>query len=269
MHSVNKLLDLNQQAWDIQSRANQIWSVPVDEQTLLAAKAGNWQVILTPTKAVPAHWFGNVGKKKILCLASGGGQQVPVLAAAGAQVTSLDLSSEQLKKDLETCTAHNLDVVIEQGNMQDLSRFADASFDLIFHPCCNVFIPDPTPVWKECFRVLKAGGRLLSGFVNPIVYLFDHEIAQTTGELLVINSLPYSDLEQLNEKQQEEKILKGEPLEFGHTLQQQIGGQLSAGFALVDMYEDGWMDESWLITKYTDIAIATLAVKPGKGLIEN
>lgn len=86
---------------------------------------------------------------------------MPVLAAAGAQVTSFDLSDEQLKKDLETCKENNLDVLIEQGNMQDLSRFADASFDLIFHPCCNVFIPDPLPVWRECFRVLKEGANFL------------------------------------------------------------------------------------------------------------
>jgi len=259
--SSERLLDLNRNAWNIQSRANQIWSVPVNQQTIDSAKQGNWQVILTPTKPVPGNWFGTVANKGILCLASGGGQQVPVLAAAGAHVTSFDLSDEQLKKDLETCRENNLDVVIEQGNMQDLSRFADASFDLIFHPCCNVFIPDPMPVWRECFRVLKEGGRLLTGFVNPVVYLFDHNKAQETGQLVVVNHLPYSDLIHLSAEQQEAKVLRGEPLEFGHTLEEQIGGQLSAGFLLADMYEDGWFDQSWLLPEYTSIAVATLAIK--------
>ncbi len=65
-----------------------------------AAKAGHWQVILTPTKAVPKDWFGDLRNKEVLGLASGGGQQVPIFAAAGANVTSFDNSAEQLNKDL-------------------------------------------------------------------------------------------------------------------------------------------------------------------------
>lgn len=78
MLSSKRLLDLNRNAWNIQSRANQIWSVPANQQTIDSAKQGNWQVILTPTKPVPGNWFGTVANKRILCLASGGGQQVPV-----------------------------------------------------------------------------------------------------------------------------------------------------------------------------------------------
>ena len=63
------------------------------------AKIGEWEIILTPKLPVPREWFGDVRGKRILCLASGGGQQVPILAAAGANVVSFDLSDEQLAKD--------------------------------------------------------------------------------------------------------------------------------------------------------------------------
>ncbi len=41
--------------------------------------------------------------------------------------------------------------------MRDLSRFPDASFDIVFHPVSNIFIDDVRPVWKECHRVLRKG----------------------------------------------------------------------------------------------------------------
>ncbi|KAG1318310.1 hypothetical protein G6F63_015276 [Rhizopus arrhizus] len=55
-------------------------------------------VRLTP-RALPLDWLGDVRGRRILCLASGGGQQAPVLAAAGADVTVFDLSDGQLEQD--------------------------------------------------------------------------------------------------------------------------------------------------------------------------
>ena len=54
-----------------------------------------------------------------------------------------------------------------QGDRADLSVLPDASFDLVFHAVANVFAPDIEPVWREGARVLKPGGRLLAGFMNP------------------------------------------------------------------------------------------------------
>ena len=104
-----------------------------------AAKAGDWEVLLTPTKIVPQDWFGDIRGKDLLGLASGGGQQVPIFAAAGARVTSFDNSATQLAKDRLVAEREGLEVRFEQGDMADLSRFDDASFDLIFHPVSNVF----------------------------------------------------------------------------------------------------------------------------------
>jgi 2-polyprenyl-3-methyl-5-hydroxy-6-metoxy-1,4-benzoquinol methylase len=93
------ILEYNRQAWNRESLNDGEWSVPVSEEIISAARNGAWQVVLTPLKPVPKSWFGNLHGKKVLCLASGGGQQAPVLAAAGAIVVSFDLSDVQLEKD--------------------------------------------------------------------------------------------------------------------------------------------------------------------------
>ncbi len=55
-----------------------------------------------------------------------------------------------------------------------------------------------------------------------------------------VNRVPYSDLEARDAARIEQMRAKGEPLEFGHTLDNQLGGQLDAGFQLRALYEDGW-----------------------------
>ena len=162
------IFEHNRAAWDRESNVGSEWSRPVDSDVIGRARNGEWEILLTPRRPVPREWFGNLAGKDVLCLASGGGQQAPVLSAAGARVVSLDASEAQLAKDMEVATLHGLNVRCEHGDMADLSRFADGSFDLIFHPCSNCFVADVHPVWRECFRVLKPGGVLLAGFLNPL-----------------------------------------------------------------------------------------------------
>ena len=196
---------------------------------------------------------------EVLCLASGGGQQAPILAAAGARVTVFDNSPKQLEQDRKVALRGKLELITVEGDMTELSCLADESFDLIFHPCSNLFIPDVRPVWKEAFRVLRRGGTLLAGFLNPVLYLFDNRLAER-GLLQVRHALPYSDLGSLTKEECRRLIEKGEPLEFGHTLTDQIGGQTDAGFAITGFYEDH--HRTLPAAKYTPTYIATRAVKP-------
>ena len=116
----------NQVAWDNQSNQTESpWVKPVSSDEIAEARAGNWQVILTPTKPVPQEWFGDIRGKNLLGLASGGEQQVPLFAAAGAQVTSFDNPTAQLAKDEYVAQRDGLDIAFEQGDMADLSRFDD------------------------------------------------------------------------------------------------------------------------------------------------
>ncbi len=252
----------NEIAWDKQSSdAESHWVQPVGSAEVEAARRGDWQVILTPTKTVPEHWFGDIRDKDVLGLASGGGQQVPIFAAAGARVTSFDNSPQQLAKDRLVAERENLPIQYEQGDMADLSRFEDESFDLIFHPVSNVFSQHILPVWRHCARVLRPGGRLLSGFMNPDFFMFDHEVVDNGGPMEVRFALPYADIESLTEAQIMERQQRGEALEFSHTLESQIGGQLDAGLLLAGFYEDYWDTQTTPLNDFMPTSMATLAIK--------
>jgi len=254
-------LDHNRRAWNHGAMADSVWARPVDDAAIARAHAGSWEVLLTPRTPVPRAWFGSLVGKDVLCLASGGGQQAPILAAAGARVVSFDLSEEQLRKDQQVAERNQLNVRCVHGDMTDLGCFADASFDLIFHPASNVFVADLQPVWCECHRVLRPGGALLSGFMNPSVFLFDHDEADASGHLAVKYSLPYSDQASLSPAKLQAKLDAQEPLEFSHSLTAQIGGQIEAGFVIAGLYEDHWFDDTWRFSNLSPICIATRALR--------
>jgi SAM-dependent methyltransferase len=145
-----------------------------------------------------------------------------------------------------------------EGDAANLSAFKNESFDLIFNPVSTVFMQGVRAVWRECFRVLRRDGVLLTGSMNPVHYIFDLFKADE-GILEVEYSIPYSDLTSLSDDDREEYLKKGYPLEFGHSLTDLLGGQCAAGFVITDLYEDA-MTESPL-AKYHPNYIATRAVK--------
>jgi SAM-dependent methyltransferase len=251
----------NRKAWDAAVDRGSPWTVPVGPQQIAAARRGEWQIVLTPTKPIPRSWFPSFRNARILCLASGGGQQGPILAAVGtaegALVTVFDNSPAQLARDRVVADQEDLPLITVDGDMRDLSIFADGSFDLIVHPCSNLFVPDVRPVWAEARRVLRQGGVMLAGFPNPIQYIFDQQLADE-GILHVRHALPYSDLTSIEVEERDDYIAAEEALEFGHTLTDQIGGQIDAGFAITGFYEDRW--PGMLLANYTDTYVATRAV---------
>jgi len=209
---------------------------------------------LTPKKPVPHNWFPDLKGLKILGLASGGGQQGPILATLGADVTIFDNSEKQLQQDKILSDKFDLDIKTIQGDMKDLSVFADNSFDLIFNPCSILFVDNVLPVWKECFRVLKPNGILMKGLINPISFQLDEE------SLKLIYKQPFSDLHSLPIEKLEELKTNNEALAFGHSLTEQIGGQLDAGFTITSMFEDSWGGENKMDEFFPGF-IATRAVK--------
>jgi SAM-dependent methyltransferase len=251
--------EYNRGAWDHAVRAGNRWTVPVGPEVIAAARRGEWSVVLTPAKPVPREWFPPLAGAEVLCLASGGGQQGPVLAAAGAHVTVFDNSPAQLGQDRTVADRDGLLIATEEGDMADLSRFPDARFDLVFHPCSNAFVPNVLPVWRECFRVLRPGGTLLAGVCNPVQFLFDED-RLGKGECVVKYTIPYSDLVHLSADELCKFMSKNEPLVFGHTLEDQLGGQLAAGFLLAGLYEDTQPDEA--LGRVIPAYLATRAIKP-------
>jgi len=256
------VLEHNRTSWNRQAEQQCAWSQPVSAEDIAAARHGNLQVRLTPNR-LPAGWHDDVRGLRILCLASGGGQQAPLLAAAGARVTVFDASDGQLQLDRMVAQREHLALDLVQGDMRDLSVFADASFDLVFHPISNLYVPDIGPVWRECFRVLRSGGTLLSSFYNPVVFVGDRDPRFAEQELIRPRyPIPYSDLEQLDAPALDDKAQRGEALVFGHSLGAQIGGQLEAGFVLTGFYEDSQPHPRFVIDRYLPTFLATRARKP-------
>jgi SAM-dependent methyltransferase len=238
-HDHDNLLQYNRRAWNAQVAAANKWTVPVSADKVAAARQGDWQIVLTPNQPVSRDWFPDfsAGDTSVLLLAGGGGQQGPILAAAGARVTILDNSDAQLQQDRQMADRYGLAIETIDGDMAELTPLANESFDLIVHPCSNCFVPEILPVWKEAFRVLKPGGDLLSGFTNPVRFMFDDELMQV-GQLVVRHKIPYSDLSSIDERLQQKYRDENEPIAFGHTLTDQIAGQIEAGFRITGFYED-------------------------------
>ena len=250
----------NRAAWDRQVDAGDEWTRPVDAEVVERARRGDWSVVLIGYEPTPRAWFPDpVAGADVLCLASGGGQQAPVLAAAGARVTVFDNSPKQLEQDRFVAERDGLALSAVLGDMRDLSAFADASFDLVFHPVSNLFCPDLRPVWRECFRVLRPGGVLLAGFLNPDLYIFDAERLEH-GELQVRHALPYADLTHLSEEERARVLGADAPLEYSHTLTEQIGGQIDAGFVITAFAEAP--HHASITARYMPGYFATRALRP-------
>lgn len=165
----------------------------------------------------------------------------------------LDYSERQLESERTVAAREGYDINIVRGDMTKRLPFEDEEFDIIFHPVSNCYIEDVSHVWRECFRVLKKGGRLLAGLDNGLNFLFDE------SEERVTESLPYNPLK--NREQYERAMRSDWGLQFSHTIEEQIGGQLRAGFILRDVYED--VNSSGLLAEHGAPAFwATLAVKP-------
>lgn len=225
-----KYQDINAETIDRWIAEGWEWGRPISHEEYEAALEGKWDVVLTPTRKVPHEWLGDLRGKKILGLASGGGQQMPIFAALGAECTVLDYSRRQLESERMVAEREGYSIRIIRGDMTRPLPFADGEFDLIFHPVSNCYIREVKPVWKECWRVLRPGGVLLSGVDHYINYIVDSE------EREIVNALPFDPL--VNEEQRRQLERDDCGMQFSHTLEEQINGQLEAGFTLLSLYED-------------------------------
>lgn len=216
------------------------WSACATAEQLQKARSGQLEMTFGIDGRIPSDWLGDLRGKRVLCLAGAGGLQAPMMACAGAEVTVLDLSERMLDRDREVAAREGLSLRIEQGNMCDLSRFADASFDLVFNPPSLFYVPDVHPVFREVHRVLKPGGTFIMVSSNPIAYVCDWD--EAAGCYKAVNRMPYS---------AQEHDGQGEWVEYGHTMESYLGGQIAAGFVITGYLENQTEDitELYFITK--------------------
>ena len=181
---------------------------------------------------------------------------MPIFTRLGAECTILDYSDRQLEAERKVARREGYAISIIKGDMTQRLPFEDGSFDIIFHPVSNCYVEDVYHVWNECFRVLKSGGVLLAGFDNGLNFLFEDD-----NPLLVVNPLPFNPLKMPRERF-ERMAQNYEGIQFSHSIEEQLGGQLKAGFRLTDLYEDKDRENGMEIRKFAPQYMATRAVKP-------
>jgi SAM-dependent methyltransferase len=187
----------------------------------------------------PRGWLGkSVHGQRVLCLASGGGLQSVLLAAAGAEVTVVDLSPAMLEQDRRMASSRGLTLRIIEGSMDDLSMLADACFEVVIQPVSSCYVPDIVRVYQEVARVTVTAGLYLSqhkqptslqasalpgpqGYTIPEVYYRREPLPPTLGAY---------------------EHREGGALEFLHPWEQLIGGLCRSGFVIEDLQEPNYAD---------------------------
>jgi len=220
---VRRDLDHNQRAWDERVRRHERHT-----RTILPRD------LLDPLPILdPENWLaGNVRGKTVLCLASGGGLQSAMFAAAGAIVTVVDLSSAMLDQDREVAARHKLKVLALQASMDDLSMFPAGAFEIVLQPVSTCYVPDIGTVFREVARVTCEGAIYISQHKQPASLQADTlpnergyviaEPADRTGPLPPV--LPCHHRE-------------ADAIEYLHPWRAIIGGMCRAGFVIEDFVE--------------------------------
>ena len=245
---MDKLTRHNQARWEALAKANVAYSRPFLDLTLESA----WDVVDEQRVLRKLGWgsagTANIAGKNILCLAGGGGQQSAAFGLLGANVTVLDFSPTQLERDVEALQHYGLSAQLEQGDMRDLSRFADDSFDLVYHAFSINFVPNPDPVFAEVGRVLKSNGIYRVHCHNPFVMGLDE--TNWNGEGYPLKS-PYQEgavqFDELNWTFEDVDGAKKEvegPVEFRHTMHRLIAGIAGNHMVILGMWEELTKDEN-------------------------
>ena len=249
---MKKYQEINSQVIDQWAKQGWKWAQPISHADFIKAKDGDYDVLLTPNKRVPHFWLGDLRGKKILGLACGGAQQMPVFSALGGECTVFDNSAAQLASEKLVAEKEGYKIRIVKGDMSSALPFADEEFDLVFFPVANCYIEETDSLFLECARVLKKGGVLLSGLDIGINFLFD----ETESKL--INALPFNPLK--NPEQMKQLNIEKDGIQFSHSIEEDISGQLKAGFVLKDIFEDT-NDEGPLKEAHVACYLATYSIK--------
>jgi ubiquinone/menaquinone biosynthesis C-methylase UbiE len=179
-------------------------------------------------------WLGgDVRGKRLLCLAAGGGRQGPIYAAAGAEVTVVDLSPAMLELDREVSLERQLKIRTVEASMDDLSMLADRSFDIVIHPVSTCYVPDVRPVYLEVARIMVAGGIYVSQHKQPTSLQSDIEPYQ--GNYRVRHG--YYEKNPLPAESKPNLIREDGTLEYVHRWEELIGTMCAAGFFIEALSE--------------------------------
>ena len=214
--------DQNRAAWNRLASGSQFSKVASDEECqapLATLDSRGW---LPPS----------VAGLDVLCLASGGGWQSILYAAAGANVTVVDLSPEMLLLDQQEADRRGLKVRTIEASMDQLPMLADESFDIVHQPVSSCYVRDISRVYREIARLSRDGGLYISQHKQPTTLQISHRDEQdryTLGiEYYHDGPLP---------RVEDDAYRERGAVEFLHRWDDLVGELCRAGFVLEDLRE--------------------------------
>jgi SAM-dependent methyltransferase len=153
-------------------------------------------------------------------------------AAAGANVTVVDISPAMLELDRRVAEERRLTVRTVNASMEDLAMLAAAEFDIVIHPVSTCYLPRVDRVYREVARVTRSGGLYVSQHKQPA------SLQAAAGSCAKGYELtePYYRTGPLPEIAHSRHRESG-TLEFLHRWEELLGGMCRAGFAIEDIIE--------------------------------
>ena len=223
---MNDYAQKNAQMFDSWVEDGWEYGTPLSPEQCEMVRQGDYQLCLTSVTPVPKNWLpSNLKGKKVLGLASGGGQQMAILSLLGAKCTLIDISDAQLAADKMVAGREGYAIGITKGDISEPLPFKDNEFDLIIAPVSLCYIQKVEPVIKECARVLKDKGTLLIGFDIGTNFL-------SSDQHHIDTRFPYDPI--ANPEQYSEE----DGYQFSHTVGEQLSALLQSSFEIADLFDD-------------------------------
>lgn len=219
----HRIYEHNRQAWDRMVQQGQRFTRP----------AADSEFVDPLNKLDTPGWLGgDIHGKQLLCLAAGGGKHSVLYAAAGAQVTVVDISPAMLELDRQVAAERRLEIRTVQASMDDLAAFSEATFDIVIHPVSTCYVPNVVGVYREVARVTRPGGLYISQHKQPVSLQAAVEPTDQ-GYLLTEPYYRGGPLPDVTGSPHRESGT----LEFLHRWEELIGGLCRAGFVIEDLLE--------------------------------
>lgn len=209
-----------------------------------------------PLKTVDSvGWLGDsIHGWKVLCLAAGGGRQSCLYAAAGADVTVIDLSPAMLELDRIAAERRQHSIRILEGSMDDLSMLRGELFDLVIHPVSTCYLPNVTMVFQQVASVLKQGGLYISQHKSPAS--LQTSTQRVGGYYAMLH--PYYRLAPVPSPKTStpasRRLREPGATEFLHRWEELVGGMCRSGFVIEDLIEPMHAESNGAIDTFADRA---------------
>jgi 2-polyprenyl-6-hydroxyphenyl methylase / 3-demethylubiquinone-9 3-methyltransferase len=156
------------------SRAEQWWDVEGEFKALHQINPIRLQFITNHVSLQDKH---------VLDIGCGGGILAEAMAKAGANITAIDASKENISTASEHASENKLELNYLVSTAEAFSETNQRKFDLI--TCMELLehVPDPASIIQACSRMSKPGGHIIFSTINRNIKAY--MLAVLTGEYLL------------------------------------------------------------------------------------